>query len=334
MARIAMVHDVAGVAAVQTKILRAAGHDVDQIELPEIGATWRWPAKAFSLPVRLVAYAPAIRKIRGGRYDVVHIHWLANGIAGLLSRREFFAQAHGSDLHVNLNNPIYRPVTRAVLDRARAVFYVTPNLRRYMPGVDSKLRYLPNPVDPDIVAPDPMVPTRVARVFIFARIDPVKGVDHIFQVVEQLSGLAEVSAPDWGPLAAEYEHRYSRWVKFVPTVPHSEIGALLQKFDVVVGQMKQGILSLSEIEAMAAARPVITGIDLSLYPDDPPPVIAVSEPREIVEAVARLQTDPEELSRLSREGREWVRRNHSYDRHLRILEQAYFGESNGRSTAM
>ena len=328
-----MVHDVAGVAAVQTEILRRAGHEVDQIPLPEIGATWRWPAKAFSLPVRVATYAPAVRRIRRGRYDVVHIHWLANGIVGILARREFFAQAHGSDLHVNLSNPLYRPVTAAVLQRARGIFYVTPNLRQYMSEVAPKLRYLPNPVDVDVVAPKPTTPTQIARVFIFARIDPVKGVDQIFGSVEELSRSVEVYAPNWGPLAPEYMRRYGRWVKFVPTVPHQQVGSLLEQFDVIVGQMKQGILSLSEIEAMAAARPVITGIDWSLYADDPPPVIGVRDGREIPQAVARLQSDLALVERLARDGREWVRRNHGYEKHLRILEDAYFGESGGRSTA-
>ena len=44
MARIALVHDIAGVAAAQAEILRKAGHDVDQIPLPAYGASWRWPA--------------------------------------------------------------------------------------------------------------------------------------------------------------------------------------------------------------------------------------------------------------------------------------------------
>ena len=35
--------------------------------------------------------------------------------------------------------------------------------------------------------------------------------------------------------------------------------------------------------------------------------------------------DAKRLANLSREGREWVSRNHGYERHLHILESAYFG---------
>jgi hypothetical protein len=40
MARIALVHDVAGLAETQAEILRLAGHDVDHFHLPDFGANW------------------------------------------------------------------------------------------------------------------------------------------------------------------------------------------------------------------------------------------------------------------------------------------------------
>ena len=330
LARIALVHDIAGVAAVQARLLRGAGHEVDQVPLPMFGASWSWPAKALAMPVRLASYAPVVARLRRGRYDVVHIHWLANGVIGLLLGREFFAQAHGSDLHVNLANPAYRALTRRVLRGAKNVFYVTPNLPAYMRGFESKLRYLPNPVDVDAVAPDANPPSAVKKVLIFTRLDPVKGVDRIFPAAEELSQTVELTAPDWGPLAPEYVRRYGQHVKFAPLVPHSDVGAYLQQFDVVIGQMRQGILSLSEIEAMAAGRPLITAVDWDLYPDRPP-VLRASSPEEIRAAVDELRTNPSRLAELSAAGREWVRRNHSPERHLEVLESTYFGA--GSSTA-
>lgn len=323
VARIALVHDIAGVARVQARLLRAAGHQVDEIALPQIGASWSWPAKAITIPVRLIAYLPAIFRLRRGRYDVIHIHWLTQGIVGLWVGAPFFVQAHGSDLHVNLQSPILRWLTRRVLRRAKLVFYVTPNLLSYLAGFEGKARYLPNPVDVDVIAP-PSEPTGMSKAVIFTRLDPVKGVDLIFPAVDKLSdsGL-EVTALDWGPLAADYVTRYGAWVRFVRPVPHDDIGAFLQQFDLAIGQMRQGILSLMEIEAMAAGRPLVTGINWDLYRDDPPPVIEASNPDDIARAVQSLKADGPELARLSREGRDWVCRNHSYARHLEILERSY-----------
>ncbi|HEY2599252.1 MAG TPA: glycosyltransferase family 4 protein [Candidatus Dormibacteraeota bacterium] len=325
MARIALVHDVAGVAQVQARLLREAGHDVDQIPLSELGASWRWPAKALAIPLRLAAYLPAIAKLRGNHYDVVHIHWLSQGIVGLLIGRPFFAQAHGSDLHVNMRNSVMRQVTRTVLEKARTVFYATPDLPPYAPGFREKLRYLPNPVEVDDNIESP--PTRLATALIFTRLAPVKGVDRIFAGAERLRRTVQLTALDWGPLANEYSERYGGLVQFVKPVPHREVPSFLRRFDIVIGQMQAGSLGLSELEAMAGGRPVIMGIDWSLYPEDPPPVIAANDADGIAAAVEKLKDDEKELARLSREGKEWVRRNHGFARHLNLLETAYFGSA-------
>jgi hypothetical protein len=41
--------------------------------------------------------------------------------------------------------------------------------------------------------------------------------------------------------------------------------------------------------------------------------------------VEGLRNNPNELAKLSRSGREWVIRNHSFTHHLKLLEAAYFG---------
>jgi glycosyltransferase involved in cell wall biosynthesis len=320
-----LVHDIAGVAGVQARLLREAGHHVDQISLPELGASLKWPLKALAIPLRLASYLPAIGRLRSGRYDVVHIHWLSQGIVGLLIGRPFFAQAHGSDLHVNMRNPVLRRLTRNVLEKAKLVFYVSPDLPAYAPGFDAKLRYLPNPVDVGDSAESP--PTQLGTALIFTRLAPVKGVDRIFPAAERLRRSVELTALEWGPLAGEYAQKYGRLVRFVKPFPHGEVATFLRQFDIVIGQMSAGSLGLSELEAMAAGRPVVTGIDWSLYPEDPPPVIAAHDADGIVAAVERLSGDAKELARLSREGREWVRRNHGFARHLQLLEAAYFGSA-------
>ena len=324
MARIALVHDIAGVAAVQADLLRGAGHQVDQIALPAFGATWKWPAKTIALPVRMAAYLPTIARLRRSKYDVVHIHWLSQGIVGVLLRRSFFAQVHGSDVHTNLDNPVYRWVNRSVLKHASKIFYVTPNLRAYLHDVDDKLVYLPNPVDLSAAGQPLAAPSRVAKVLIFTRLDPIKGVDRIFPAVERLSQIVKVTAFDWGSLARDYVQKYGRWVQFVKPVPHSDIGPFLSQFDVVIGQMRQGVLGLMEIEALAAGRPLIAAIDLALYEDDAPPVIVASGVEEVFGAVERLRSAPDGLAAVSRQGREWALRNHSPRHHLQLLEAAYF----------
>jgi len=326
MARIAVVHDVAGVAQTQAEILRDAGHEVDHIRLPDFGASWGWVAKAASLPIRLALYVPAVLRLRRAGYDVIHIHWVPRGIVGLLAGRPFLVQAHGSDLHMHVNTPGLRTLCRLVLERARTIFYVTPNLESYVHRFADRLVYLPNPVHVRSPAGAPRAPESIQRVVVFMRLDPIKGVERVFPAVERLAAMdIEVTALRWGPLTAEYTARYGECVRFVDPVAHDRVGEFLEQFDLVVGQMEQGALGLSELEAMAAGRPLISGIDRGLYPGDKPPVVSSYDPDELVEQITRLKDDSRRLENLSREGRAWVRRNHGYERHLQLLESAYFG---------
>src|SRR5438309_6915146 len=164
MARIALVHDVAGVAETQARILRSAGHEVDHLRLPDFGAEWGWLAKAITFPIRLLIYLPTILRLRREPYDVIHIHWVSRGIVGLLSGKPFLIQAHGSDLHTHVNTPGMFALCRQVLEKARVIFYVTPNLESYVHRFEDKLFYLPNPINVKAVAESPRPPKQVRRV--------------------------------------------------------------------------------------------------------------------------------------------------------------------------
>jgi len=330
MARIALVHDVAGVAETQAEILRSAGHQVDHLRLPDFGADWGWVAKALTLPLRLLLYLPVVLRLRRGRYDVIHIHWVPRGIVGLLAGKPFLIQAHGSDLHVELHAPGVFRLNRRVLREASRIFYVTPNLERYLHYFGDKAMYLPNPIHIRALAAAPEAPRHVRRIVVFMRLDPVKGVDRVFPAVRRLAAEGiEVTALAWGPLLPEFTVRYGDVVHFVEPVPHEEIGRFLQQFDLVVGQMGQGALGLSELEALGAGRPLVSGIDRNMYPGDKPPVVFAGTPDELVEQLGRLKQDAKRLANLSHEGREWVRRNHGFQRHLQLLEMAYFGRGPG-----
>jgi glycosyltransferase involved in cell wall biosynthesis len=323
MARIALVHDVAGVADAQAEILRTAGHEVDHLRMPDFGARWGWLAKALTLPLRLLLYLPVVLKLRRGRYAVIHIHWLPRGIVGLLAGKPFLVQAHGSDVHKEMNTPGLFHLNRRVLEAARTIFYVTPNLEPFVHRFQDKLVYLPNPIR--VRANAAPAPAAVRSIVIFMRLDPVKGVRFVFPAVRQLAASMEVTALAWGPLTEVLMQRYGDVVRFVPPVPHDEVGRFLEQFDLVVGQMEQGALGLSELEAMAVGRPLVSGIDRNLYPGDKPPVVSSYSADELLAQVDRLKDDSRRLENLSREGRAWVRRNHGFERHLQLLEQAYFG---------
>lgn len=320
--KIAVVNDVAGVARLEVEALRQAGLDVDFFDLPKPGARWpRW-IKPVSIPVRMALALPLILRLRRGAYDLVHVHFVSQGFVGAGSGRPYFLHAHGSDLHLNFANPVLRGWSRRWMRGARGIFYVTPNLLPYLHGFTSKATLLPNPVDTEAfkgVAP----PQGLEKVLLFMRLDPVKGAATAFEAVDRMAELVRVSAMDWGPLAAEYRARFAGRVEFIEPVPHAQVPQLLERFDAVVGQLEQGVMGLSELEALAGGRLVLMRLDRKLVGEDPPPVVEVGGADDLVTQIGRLSSNPDEVRRLSAAGREWVERHHGLKAHARALIEAY-----------
>lgn len=322
MGRVAVVNDVAGVATLQVAALRQAGWEADLYDIPKPAARWPWLAKLLAAPLRLALYIPVVVRLRRGRYDLVHVHFVSHGVVGALSGRPYFLQAHGSDLHHNFKHPALRWWSARWMRRARAIFYVTPNLAAYLGDFRAKSVLLPNPIDVarfvDIRAPD-----RIEKVLIFMRLDPVKGPERVFSAAAELASLVSLTAIDAGSLAGEYKQRYADRVAFIRPVAHTDVPALLTGFDAVVGQMEQGVPGLSELEAMAAGRIVLMSIDLRLYRDETPPIVRVADGQDIVARLIELRADTAQLHRLSSAGRAWLQNRHSLHAHARALIACY-----------
>jgi glycosyltransferase involved in cell wall biosynthesis len=322
MGRVAVVNDVAGVGSLQVTALRQAGWDADLYDLPKPAARWPKWAKLVTLPLRLALYIPVVMRLRRGRYDLVHIHFVSHGAVGAASGRPYFLQAHGSDLHLNFKQPLMRWWSEKWMRGARAIFYVTPNLAEYLANFRAKSVLLPNPIDLAKFANTP-APDRIDNVLIFMRLAPVKGPERAFAVVPELANIVSLTAIDAGPLAAGYKRRYADRVRFISPVTHGDVPALLARFDAVIGQMEQGVPGLSELEAIAAGRIVLMSIDESLYAGATPPVVNVTAGHDLVARLRELQHDTAELHRTSSAGRAWMESHHSLQAHAKALIGRY-----------
>ena len=320
--RVAVVNDIVGVGSMQARTLSAAGYAADFMDLPKPGASLPFFAKLLLLPVRLVAYIPVIWRLRRTPYDWLHIHFVSQGFIALLAGKPYFIHGHGADLHSNLKNPLLRWVSRLSMQKSMAVFYVTPDLLPYVTEFQSKAYLLPNPLEPAFFE-NLHQPAGLRKVLIFTRLYPIKGPEEIFAATPELSQLVSLTAISWGPMSAGLRDRYGKFVTFVDRVPHEQVPQMVDGFDAVIGQMRLGILSLSELESMARGRVVFMHLDRSLYEGDPPPVVDVADAAGLVSAVRQLQQDPDEMGRLSEAGRDWVARNHGVANYLKILRGVY-----------
>jgi glycosyltransferase involved in cell wall biosynthesis len=318
--RIAMVNDIAGVAASEVCLLRQADVDVDYYPLARLGADWRRPWKILALPVRLALYLPVVARLRRRRYDLIHVHFVSQGVIALAAGGPFVVHAHGSDLHQNFQRRWMRFAGHYILRRASLIIYVTPNLRHYLEPVVEKAWLIGNPIR---VNSSPRASGSIRRAIIFARLERVKGVEIIFEGIEQIVAEVDVTTINWGPWADQYRRRFHHIVDFIEPVEHRDIPSMLAGFDVVIGQMRQGILGLSELEAMAAGRPVLTNLNAALYHDDPPPVVHVGSAADIVTALRDLSSKPRYVEDLTQLARAWVERNHGPAIHQALLLNAY-----------
>jgi glycosyltransferase involved in cell wall biosynthesis len=322
--RVAIVNDVAGVGPLQAEALRQAGWQADFFDLPKPGARWpRW-AKVLVLPYRLALYVPVVWRLRRGGYDLVHVHFVSQGVVGALSGRPYFLHAHGSDLHLNLASPLMKRWSERWMRGARRIFYVTPNLAEFLEAFKTRSQLLPNPIDVDRFRGIPR-PERIEAVLVFMRLLDVKGPEVALAGASEVADVFSLTAIDAGPLATELKRRYGDRVDFIAPVAHDEVPALLARHQAVIGQMRQGVPGLSELEAMAAGRIVLMALDARLYPTNPPPVVNVQSAPQIAESLRELHDDDAEVGRLSRAGRDWVETNHSLRAHAEALIQAYEG---------
>jgi len=316
--RIAIVNDVAGVGSLQARVLRDAGYAVDFIDLPKPGASWPLYAKMLILPVRLALYLPIVWRLRRRPYAWVHIHVVSYGLLGMLAGKPFYVQGHGYDVHTSLAKPMIGWLSRVAMRRARAIFYVTPDLAPFLAEFHAKAYLLPNPLEPAFFE-GVRVPGKLEKMLLFTRLYPIKAPEAVFAASPELAKSVTLAAIAWGPMTEQLRETYGRYVEFIDRVPHDQAPALVDRFDAVIGQMKLGILSLSELEAMARGRVVFMHLDGSLYAEDPPPVVQVDDAAGLVAAVRRLQERPQEMLQLSLAGREWIARHHTAQSHLRVL---------------
>jgi glycosyltransferase involved in cell wall biosynthesis len=299
--RVAHVGAVAGVGERLVEGLVAAGHDAVFVDLVEPGAEQLSAIrKALALPRRARQMLAARRRLRSGGFDVVHVHYATRAIWFLGVAPVVVMHAHGSDVR-DQPGP-RRPPLRWLARRVSMVLVSTPDLLAHIDGV-----YLPNPVEVD----RPSAPPDTPSVFVFSAFLEVKGAPRLVEAIRLLRQRrpdVPVRAIRQGPYAGEAA---VAGAELIDPVPAGEIPSLIAAHQVVVGQQLLGVLGVSELQAMALARPVAVDLHLGDTYVDPPPVLDTRSAVEIADAVERLLDDADLRSDLGRRGRNWVATHHA-----------------------
>ena len=317
--RILHINDVAHVASNLIKGLTLLG---DKAELfnPIVNVSHSKKYSSAGILIRRIRDSRRIsRIIKNRNIDIVHVHYAYMAPLVWPSGREYFLHCHGSDITKSLYNRKFRWITRKSISKARVVFYSTPNLKSHLVKLRPDPIFIPNPVDTDFFFPshDESTNNGSITVFIASRLSLEKGVDIAIEGVRIARRKADFDTVafdhgiDGGILLDAIKEKIPD-IHLQPETDASGILALINRSDIVLAQLRTGILSVTEQEAMSAGKPVITRFDYADFYDSPPPVLQARNPEEVAEQILRFVADSEERRRLGEKARQWVIENHDY----------------------
>ncbi|MCL6471227.1 MAG: glycosyltransferase family 4 protein [Firmicutes bacterium] len=267
---------------------------------------------------RLVA-----KQVLKENYDIVHIHYAYFGILGILGGYQYWLHCHGTDIRRNLNNPAYGKITSLSLMRAKRVLYSTPDLKKYADKIRPDAVFLPNPIQTDKFKPRSLKGTD-GKILLISRIDKVKGIDtafKAFEILKKQNPTVQIDVFSWGPDLARFKNK--QFVNFIPTVKHEELGELISNYQIIVGQFDLGIMGMSEMEAMACARPVVSYFKYQDWYAEAPPLISTKNEVEIAAQIEGLLAKPKLCEEIGQAGRGWVIKYHDYIAVAKKLAELY-----------
>jgi glycosyltransferase involved in cell wall biosynthesis len=315
--RVVCVNDVAFVATSLTAELNRRGF--------EMMLTGRGPSDPSTPRDGLVSNIVRIVRsiLRDKPHDLLHINYGLYAPVRLLDGCPTILHLHGSDIRPadNFQGRLANLVSAFGTHLVDRVWYSTPDLAGYVHETDIPVRFMPNPVGPDFFDL-PIIQRPVPSVLLAVPLSELKGAETAMDAVRLIHEVRPeiaVQAFNFGP----DPHETSRirqtipdWVGRLPWTPHAGIPGRIGRADIVIGQLRLGILSNLELEAMAAGKPLIcrfsrAQMDRENYYKTNPPLLNATSAAEVAAFVLDLVDDPSRRSLLGEAARRWSNRYHS-----------------------
>lgn len=260
--KVVMINDCAFVGET---LLKYMPPDIEKQHIKRTRGLW---SKTFGLAYKIL-------KAKG---DVYHVHYLLQDcyMAARLGKRPLIGHAHGSDLRVSLNHPVWGRIVRHNLKNCDGILVSTPDVLSIAKQFRSNAEYLSNPVDTELFYPKPAVPHDGKKRVLIASDSNwmVKGTDITIRALSEIKDEVEASiigyGVDFGRTVALASSLGLR-LNVLPKVPRNRLNEYYWSADVVIGGFKVGSLGMISLEAIACGRPVITCVssEYSAYKDFP-----------------------------------------------------------------
>jgi glycosyltransferase involved in cell wall biosynthesis len=322
------VNDVCGIGTTIVEELRRRGCSArvvqPRLRAEAVGRVAR--SRAF-LTASRIGTALALRRTTGTD-SLLHVHYGMFGALGLVAGRPFVLHFHGSDLVIDDRRRLWHLVHRRAAARALCCLVSTPNLLEVGTELADRLVFLPNPVIVPPLAELPRSPEPV--VFFATKLDRYKGLEALLPAALRLASEGvPVRVLGFGAEAERWSAELATLARagaqIVPRrLPRPAFQRLLSGSSIVVGQLGNGCLTMTELDAMARARPVVGRF---AYPDAypvPPPIASVDRDADAVASVVReLWDDGLAASSLGNAARAWLSTTHAADLVVSRLQEFY-----------
>lgn len=285
-------------------------------------------------------YRATARRLRRGRYDIVHAHWiLPQGLIACLADRKHKAAiavtSHGGDLYGLRARP-FRALKRWTLERSDRIAVVSNAMREKVLAEHaiegSRVQVLP--MGADLAARfrlDVTTNRDPDRILFVGRLVEKKGVAQLIDALVILRGLRPTLRLDVagdGPLRRNLEMRAASLglgaaVRFHGSLPPSAIATLLQSASVAVvpsvvdaGGDQEG-LGLVTIEAMGCGCPVVAS-DLPAIRDVVESgrtglLAKPGDPEDLAQKIQAVFDDPDTARTMADAARQFVAERYDWE---------------------
>ncbi len=324
--RILQINDINQVATAYAEDLSKRGHKAMVCQPDMRGGFASLPIKLAMMPVRLLGLRHILKNLDPLHFDVAHIHWASYGILGLLGRIPFIVHCRGTDVRYRLQHPFFRVILRLVFQKAATVLCSTPDLLPMVQSLRPDASFFPGPIDTEQFAPEAERGVRPWTILLFARLDRIKGCDITVQGIARFAQRhpqVHVKLLAWGTENIAYQQHYGNVFEFVPRVSPDMAQYLLQKADVIVGQVFLGAFGLSELQAMSCAKPVITSFNYENVYSTSPYFYQATTIQEVDAQLECIFQQQDMAQEVGVQARQWVIEHHGREALTDRLEHLY-----------
>lgn len=295
------------------------------------------------------------RFLRKNHYDIVHTHTSKGGFIGRLAARMagvpvVIHTAHGFAFHEETVKPVlyfFSQLERLAAYWADVVVTVSNFHRQWALklkiGNEKKVKAIPNGINParvmlrkdcDQVRKELGVQTDEIVIMVLGRLAKQKGLEDLLesvpQILQQSASKFRILLVGEGPLEAELEQltqqlNISEYILFLGF--RDDIGDLLAATDIVVLPTLREGLSIALLEAMSAAKPVITttiGSNKEVIVDGISGLLVPPKcPDRIAEAIVNLMENDQLRKSLGSEAKKKFEQYYTEDRMLQSYMELY-----------